>query len=191
MKHQGTIIIETERLILRPFRKEDAEMVFNNWANDERVTKFLTWQPHQNIDVTKMVINNWIDNYQAKDFYQWVIVLKETNEPIGSISGVKIDERIEAVEIGYCIGYSWWHKGYTSEALKALVKFYFEEVEAKRIWAIHDVNNPNSGKVMMKCGLKYEGTMKKAGYNNLGIINISMYGLIKEEYQNNEDDLSI
>ena len=69
------------------------------------------------------------------------------------------------VHIGYCISKKWWNKGITSEALKALIKYFFEEVGVNRVESRHDPSNPNSGKVMMKCGMKYEGTIREADIN--------------------------
>lgn len=94
------------------------------------------------------VLDEWAVSYKKPDYYQWAIVLKDIKEPIGSISVVKIDEKTEMVEIGYCIGRSWWNQGITSEALRAVMDFMFDQVGANRIQAKHDVNNPHSGRSM-------------------------------------------
>jgi ribosomal-protein-alanine N-acetyltransferase len=182
MKHLGTKQLETKRLILRKFTINDAELVHKNWANDDDVTKFLTWKSHENIEITKNVLEHWVSNYNKEDFYQWAIVLKDINEPIGSISVVKQDDKIKMVHIGYCIGKRWWHKGITTEALEIIIKYFFEDVGVNRIESRHDPNNPNSGKVMEKCGMKYEGTMRQADINNQGICDYSEYGIIAVEY---------
>jgi ribosomal-protein-alanine N-acetyltransferase len=93
-----------------------------------------------------------------------------------------MDERIGMVHVGYCISKKWWHKGITTEALAKLIKYFFEEVQVNRIESRHDPRNPNSGKVMEKCGLQYEGTVKQGDWNNQGICDYSMYGLIAEDY---------
>lgn len=183
MKHAGTIQIETDRLILRRFTVEDAPAAFRNWTSEDQVTKFLTWPTHKDISVTEAVLKDWADHYQNKAYYQWAIVPKDLGEPIGSISVVEMDEKTEKVHIGYCIGSTWWKKGYTSEAFAGIIPFLFETVGAKRIEARHDPNNPNSGRVMQKCGLKYEGTLRKADWNNQGIVDASMYALLAEEYE--------
>lgn len=183
MKNLGTKTIETERLILRQFKIEDAEAMYKNWASDVEVTKFLTWPPHSNVDITKMILQDWISNYKNDDFYNWAITVKENgDEPIGSIASVDNDERVNKVHIGYCISRKWWHKGITSEALEALIKYFFEEVGVNRVESRHDPNNPNSGKVMMKCGMTYEGTIRQADINNQGICDYSMYGILAKEY---------
>ncbi|MGN1029213.1 MAG: GNAT family N-acetyltransferase, partial [Bacilli bacterium] len=154
MKDLGTKTIETERLILRRFKMEDAEAMYKNWASDAEVTKFLTWPLHSSNEVTKKVLQDWINNYEKDDFYQWAIILKENGEePIGTISVVDKDEEVNMVHIGYCIGTKWWNRGVTSEALMAIIKFFIKEVGVNRVESRHDPNNPNSGKVMMKCGM--------------------------------------
>lgn len=183
MNHMGTVEIETERLLLRKFIESDDLAVYNNWTSDEKVTEFLRWPTHNSIDITKNILIEWINNYEKKDFYQWAIVLKEYgNEPIGTISIVDKNEKLDIVHIGYCIGSKWWNKGITSEAFLGIIPFLFNEVKVNRIESQHDPNNPNSGKVMIKCGLTYEGTLRKADFSNKGIVDASIYSLLASEY---------
>lgn len=185
MEHKGTITLETERLILRRFTIDDAEAAFKNWTSSDAVTKFLRWEAHRDISVTREYINSLLDNYGRNDTYDWAIVLKELGEPIGSMGAVAFNERAKSVEIGYCIGENRWRRGYTSEALAAVIKFFFEEVGVNRVWSEHDPRNPNSGKVMLKCGMKYEGTLRQADFNNTGICDTCVYGILAEEYNAN------
>ncbi len=188
MNHRGTVRLETERLVLRQISIEDVEPAFRNWMSDEKVTEFLRWPTHKDISISERVIKEWIGEYQKnKAFYQWTIVLKELGEPIGSISVVGMNEKIDMVHIGYCIGSKWWGNGYMSEAFARIIPFLFDEVGAQRIEAQHDPNNPASGKVMEKCGLKYEGTLRKADWSNKGIVDAAMYGLIRGEHRRNRE----
>ncbi len=110
------------------------------------MTKYLTWPTHSNIDVSKFVLEKWVSSYSDEKYYQWAIVLKENgDEPIGSISAVKTNEDVSMVHIGYCIGKTWWKKGITSEAMRAVMDFFFDRVNVNRIEARHDPRNPNSG----------------------------------------------
>lgn len=184
MNHCGTQRLETQRLVLRKFVSGDYGAMYKNWASDDQVTKFLTWPTHSDPEVTKRVLGSWINSYSDEKFYQWAICLKENGEePIGSISAVNMKEDISMVHIGYCIGRAWWHQGVTSEALKAVMDFFFDRVEANRIEARHDPANPHSGNVMKKCGMNYEGTMKSASRNNQGICDVCCYALLKSERQ--------
>lgn len=183
LTHKGTTTIETGRLILRRFRKEDAEPMFRNWASDSEVTRFLTWPPHESSDITARVMESWIAGYEDPKNYQWAIEWKEISEPIGSISAVKIDSETVSVTIGYCIGRTFWGKGIMPEALKAVITYFFEEVGVNSVNACHDPRNPNSGKVMRKCGMTYEGTWREGGVNNQGICDESWYSILKNEYE--------
>lgn len=183
MKHAGTKTIETGRLVLRPFRIEDAQPMYENWASDPEVTKFLTWPVHGSVEVSREILKSWISQYADERYYQWAITLKEnTDMPIGSIAVVHQNEKIGMVHIGYCIGRRWWRQGVTSEALQALITFFMEEVGANRVESRHDSNNPNSGKVMEKCGMKREGVMRQADWNNQGICDSCMYGILASDY---------
>lgn len=182
MNHKGTTTIETVRLVLRRFMSEDSEAMFRNWVNDLEVTRYLTWQPHGSIDLTRKINLSDVSKYENLSHYQWAIVLKSQNEPIGGINVVKIDEQCNSVEVAYRIGKEWWHQGFASEALSSVIKFLFEEVGVNRIGATYDTRNPNSGAVMRKCGMSYEGTLRKAGYNNQGIYDVGCYSILAEEY---------
>lgn len=182
MNHIGTQRIETERLRLRPFAMEDVEPMFRNWASDSKVTRFLTWPAHENMEVSGRVIQSWMERADDPGWYQWAIELKNLDEPVGSIAAVKLDEETETVTIGYCIGRSWWGMGITAEALRAVIAFFFNQVGANRVNAYHDPRNPNSGKVMMKCGMTYEGTLRAAGINNQGLCDESWYSILRSEY---------
>lgn len=191
MEHKGTVLIDTNRLLLRQFTVNDIQHAFNNWTSDSRVTEFLRWPTHRDITVTESVLKDWIEKYRDKTFYQWAIVLKEIDEPIGTISVVDMDERTNKVHIGYCIGSTWWNKGYTSEAFSNIIPFLFNDVGVKRIESQHDPNNPNSGKVMKKCGLSFEGVLRKADWSNKGIVDASMYGLLAEDYNKANQQIPI
>ena len=182
MKHCGTQKLETERLILRRYVKEDAEAMYKNWASDPEVTKFLTWQPHASQKVSQRILEDWVKQYAEETTYHWAIVLKNNgDEPIGNISVVHMREDISMVHIGYCIGRAYWNQGITSEALKAVMDFLFDVVNVNRIEARHDPRNSNSGKVMKKCGMKYEGTLRCSDRNNQGVCDACYYALLKSE----------
>jgi len=183
MNHAGTQAISASRLILRPFVPQDAAPAFRNWCNDEMVTRFLTWQPHSNEDETRSVIQSWIESYRDPASYQWAIELRSICEPIGSISVVSIDEQVKAMEIGYCLGRAWWHGGLMTEALTAVVGFLFSHTDVNRICAKHDTGNPRSGHVMKACGLAYEGTLRQAALCNTGLSDVSVYSILRKEWE--------
>lgn len=182
LQHKGTQLLETPRLILRRFTMEDAQAMYDNWASDPEVTRFLTWPPHNSVEVTSRVLKSWIEGYDRIDFYQWAIVLREHGDaPIGSIAVGSHSDQAGSAHIGYCIGRRWWHGGITSEALRAVIDFLFDEVGMQRIDSRHDSNNPNSGGVMRKCGMKYEGTLRRSDVNNQGICDACWYSILDDE----------
>lgn len=191
MNHIGTRELATERLTLRRFEMEDAGNMFYNWANDDEVTKYLTWPPHETVETTEEVLKDWIRQYERTDYYQWAIELNELEQPIGSIGVNEIDERTDAALIGYCIGKEFWNKGYTTEALTEVIRFLMNEVGVNRVWSYHDSNNPNSGKVMLAAGMEYEGTMKKADVNNQGVCDKVLYAKIKSDAMLEEESEEI
>lgn len=182
MLHKGTVTLNTRRLLLRRFALADAEAMFNNWANDAAVTKYLTWSPHGSVSVTRSVISSWLPLYEKADYYNWAIVLQEMGEPIGSIAAVDQSDEINMVHMGYCLGQNWWHQGIASEALTELIRFFFAEVAVNRIESRHNPANPHSGQVMQKCGLQYEGRTRQDGLDNQGLYDSMRYAILAEDY---------
>lgn len=182
LNHKGTKIIETERLVLRPFRSGDAPLMFKNWAGDREVTKFLTWNAHRSVSDSENVINMWVAGYNENSCYNWAIVPKDFGEPIGGISVVRIHDNNDTAEIGYCIGKDWWGKGIMTEAFSAIIPYLFD-AGFNRIQAEHAVKNPASGRVMQKCGLTYEGTFRQFFRATSGeLLDISFYAILKDDF---------
>ena len=182
MKHVGTQVIETERLILRPVVREDAPAMHRNWTGDPEVTKYLPWPTHASVDVTEGFAEYLLQCYQDPKRYEWCIVLKdESSEPIGMISVVDMNEAAESVHIGYCLGRKWWGRGVMTEALGAVIDFAFNVLGANRVDARHDTRNPASGAVMRKCGMVYEGTHRQSDRNNQGICDAAWYSILKTD----------
>ncbi len=181
MNKTGTRKIETRRLILRPFRTEDAEDMYNNWASDPEVTRFLTWPAHSSIDVTRWVLNDWIPRYGDGGYFNWAIEWKETGRVIGNIAVVKPEEALNAADLGYCLGRVFWGRGIMPEALRAVMDYLFDTVGLSRITAGHDVNNPKSGRVMEKAGMKKEGVHRGAGINNQGVCDVALYAAMRSD----------
>ncbi len=161
MHHIGTLRIETERLILRRFTLEDDEQMYNGWASDERVSRYMRWKTHGALMETHAVVEGWVAQYAEPTNYHWAIEIKDTSELIGSIGLFLRGENDACFEAGYNIAYAHWGKGYTAEALNAVIDFIFDRVGANRVEAYHSVNNPASGRVMQKCGMAYEGRSRQ------------------------------
>ncbi|MCI8631922.1 MAG: GNAT family N-acetyltransferase [Lachnospiraceae bacterium] len=179
--HKGTQTLHTERLILRKFTVDDAQAMFENWASDERVTRYLTWCPHTSPESTKKLLDLWCAAYKP-DTYNWV--LEYEGAPIGNISVVRINEKNEWAELGYCMGYAYWNKGLMPEAAKAVINFLFTEIGVNRIGISHAVKNPASGRVAQKCGLTLEGTKREYFKTADGeFLDISEYGILRSDWE--------
>ena len=179
----GSKTLNTKRLILRPFKLDDATAMFNNWCQDTRVTEYLSWLPHKDIDETIRVLKMWVEDYQKPHTYHYAIVEKATDNLIGSIGCVDFKERLEACEVGYCISYEAWGKGYMSEALKELLTFLFEDVGVRRVYARHALVNPGSGKVMEKAEMRFEGSHRESFKTHDGkFVDMAHYSILKKDY---------
>lgn len=184
LTHKGTKTIHTERLILRKFTVADAEDMFYNWANDEKVTRFLSWQPHESVDATKQLLTGWVEAYNDIKTYNWAIQFD--GKTIGSISVVRISDRSEYAELGYCLGYDYWNNGFMSEAANAVINYLFSEIGVNRVGISHATENPGSGKVAQKCGMTYEGTKREYFKTSTGkFVDIADYSILRSEWKIN------
>lgn len=152
MNNKGTVCLETERLNLRKFTMDDAEEVFKNWGCDPEVSKYVRWSTHQSIDDTNVYLESVMEKYRNNEF-EWALSLKDTGELIGAMGAfVSEDGRYE---MGYNIARKHWRRGYTTEALKEVMKYLINDVGIKNFRCAHAKLNPASGAVMQKVGFKY------------------------------------
>ena len=163
-----TKIIETKRLILRPFRFEDSEECYQNYTSDPSTTLYLTWDAHESVDVTKKFILSKIPLYEKDNYYDWCVTLKKqdmTTTIIGAISAVNFSKKDKFVAVGYCYGSAFWHKGYATEALSAVIEYFFEYTDIQVISCRFISTNERSGAVMKKCHMLKTAVLKDFGYN--------------------------
>jgi RimJ/RimL family protein N-acetyltransferase len=151
-------IIETERLILRQPRMDDAAAIFVGWTQDPEVTRYLVWRPHQRLEQTEAFLSSCISAWQGEVRFPFMITLKETGEVTGMI-----DPRIEGhkMMIGYGAARAHWGKGYMTEALCAIIKWAFQQSGIYRVYATTDIENIGSRRVMEKAGMQCEGILRK------------------------------
>jgi Predicted acid phosphatase len=184
-KVYGSKTLKTKRLILRKFKASDLDDCIKNWWNDEEVTRYMTWNPHNNREISKEFMNYNLINYGKYNFFQWAIVLKETKEVIGSISAFNADGK--ECEIGYCLAKKYWHQGIMSEAYSCVLDYLFNVINYEVVYARHDIDNPHSGDVMMKCGMKYEKDVrslaKREDIMDNHMTTLKCYKITREEYE--------
>lgn len=167
LTHKGTVPLETDRLILRKLTREDSRKVFENWTCDSEVSKFMRWDTHASVDVTGEWLKECEKAAAEPTFYDWGIILKEINEPIGSIGAFVNDEKINRYEVGYALSRKYWNRGITTEALKCMMDFLVNEVGVKHFIAKHAVENPASGAVMKHVGFAYSKNGRYASFSGL------------------------
>lgn len=170
--------LETERLLLRRIRREDAQRIFACWASDPEVTKYLTWLPHESVAVTEQIMEHWLADYDRPDTYRYGIELRDTGELIGMIDVVGYHHGNPV--IGYCSGRTYWGNGYMTEALKALCAALFEAGYSMiRIEAVRE--NIGSNRVIQKAGFRFANSREQPmSESKPEIVTINSYYLPRE-----------
>ncbi len=174
-------ILETERLILRPFDLTDAEKV-EQLFGDIKIAETTIIVPHP---FPKEIALSWISSHQERaakgEAFIFAVTLKSNNELAGTIM-IRVDEEHNRGELSYWFGTPYWDCGYCTEAAKKIIRYGFEKLNLNRIWAAAMTKNPASMKVMSKAGLKYEGTFPQHVYKWGKYEDLSFYGNIKTQY---------
>lgn len=109
---------------------------------------------------------------------------KSSGEVIGSSFGMYPDDQLNQIELAYELGQNWWNQGLMTEATKTVINFFFNEAGFNRIQSHHATENPTFGKVMKKCGMNYEGTMRQACKCNNGLFYKVNYAILANDYFN-------
>jgi ribosomal-protein-alanine N-acetyltransferase len=176
LQHRGTLPLQTNRLSLRRFTAEDTRDAYDQWAGSEDA-RF--WSPpHQSIEETRQMILTYVKDYEKADFYMWAVVFE--NELIGLVCGNEINEDIRSICIGYCITKPCWNKGFATEASKALIAYFFD-LGFNRVFSYHNPLNPASGRVMQKCGMTFEGTIRGGSLFAGVICDCLQYSILKSD----------
>lgn len=150
--------MQTDRLILRPWQESDAESLYR-YASDPDIGPIAGWPPHTSVSDSLEIIRTV---FAAPEVY--AVVLKDTNEPVGSC-GIMFSNGLHSAnmtqreaEIGYWIGKPYWGQGLIPEAVNALLSRCFNELGLDAVWCGHYDGNVKSRRVIQKCGFKYHHT---------------------------------
>lgn len=151
------MILETERLVLRPWRESDAESLYE-YAKNPEVGPIAGWPPHKNVEDSLGIIKNVLNGPEC-----YAICLKEDNQAIGAIelrlNGVTdMTDRDDECELGYWIGQPFWGNGYMPEAAKELLRHGFEDLNMQTIWCGYYDGNVKSKRVQEKVGFLFHHT---------------------------------
>lgn len=142
---------------MRKFELRDADELFRI-LSDEEVNRFLPWFPHKTREETLRFLQDSVfADYDKAIAYRYAVILRSESRVIGYLSFLGIDEKERSGDIGYGLLREYWGKGIMTEAVKALL-FRLKADGFRYATATHDVQNPASGRVMQKCGMRYVRT---------------------------------
>ena len=158
MTFPAPVSIQTPRLLLRRHTADDAKPIFETYAQDPEVTRFMTWHPHRRVEDTHAFLEYCDRAWAARDAFPWVIVQREDGRLVGGIEA-RVDRH--RVEFGYVIARAAWGRGYATEAARAIVRLALDAPGIQRVWAYVDCENVASARVLEKAGLTREGCLRK------------------------------
>lgn len=150
--------IETERLVMRMPRLADAQSIFGGYAQDAEVTRYLTWQPHNDVLETEHFLAGCTAAWDQAARFPWVVTLKAGGDLLGMVeirvNGFKAD-------VGYVLARRWWGRGLATEALRPVVGWAMGQPGIYRVWALCDLENVASARVLEKVGMEREGVLRR------------------------------
>lgn len=169
--------LEAERILLRAWTPEDAEQLYD-YAKSPLVGPNAGWKPHESIEETREYLKGAIEEDDC-----WALVLKEENRVIGSVGLHKT--RVDTVrEIGYVMHPDFWGNGYMSEAVQAVLRFAFEELNLIAVRVRHNPDNVRSRNVIQRSGFLYEGTVRRESKDYDGTVrDCCSYSMTREEWE--------
>jgi RimJ/RimL family protein N-acetyltransferase len=148
----------TSRLMARPAATADADVIFENYARDPAVAKYMIWTPHRSVDDTIAFLQRCERAWADGSAFPWTLWTKDDGAFVGLI---EIRIRGSAVDLGYALARRWWRQGLMSEALTSVVQWALAQREIYRVWATCDVDNVASARVLERVGMTREGVLRR------------------------------
>jgi len=149
--------LTTERLVLRKPLREDVRAIYDGYARDAEVIRYLAFRGGQTVEDVEKFVERALHGWDAGTMLTWAITLKSGGALIGMI-----DVRLEShANVGYVLARDHWNLGYMTEALRAVVRWAIDQPEIFRLWAVCDVENTASARVMEKAGMEREGILRR------------------------------
>jgi len=175
--------LSSPTMILRKIVADDIEEIFAIYSND-LIFEHCGIIPKKNKDVVLKSIGHFERDFKKKARIKWGIALKGYESKIvGIIEAMDFNQNVNKVTLGYFLHPDYWHKGYSTEAVKILVRFLFEDAGVNRIQAEVMPANVHSKKVLLKNGFTMEGTLRQATlWSGKGIVDLEMYSMLASEY---------
>jgi len=176
------ILLETQRLLLRPFREADIPEIVQ-LLNDPAIAKTTLNIPYP---YNEEKAREWLDfqqqGWESGQEHTFAITRQEDGRLLGAIS-IRANARHKKAEIGYWIGSPYWGQGYATEAARAIIRYGFETLDLNRIYALHFSENPASGRVMQKAGMQFEGVLRQDVLKDDQFRDHVVYAILREDWR--------
>jgi ribosomal-protein-alanine N-acetyltransferase len=173
--------LTSQRLILRPFRVQDAAAV-QVLVGDRDIAANTLNIPHP---YPEGQAERWIATHEGRferlEGATFAIVPRDSEKLIGAI-GLEINQQHNRAELGYWVGKPYWNRGFATEAVQAVLGYAFNALEMGRVYASHFRRNPASGRVMQKVGMRHEGRLRRHVRKWGSYLDLEIYGILREEY---------
>jgi RimJ/RimL family protein N-acetyltransferase len=149
---------ETERLVARRAALEAAHAVFEAYAQDPEVARYMIWRPHCDVRETRAFLERCERAWQDGTAFPWTLWMKDD----GSLAGM-IEVRLSgtSMDIGYVLRRSLWRRGLMTEALRFIVSWALSRPDVYRVWATCDVENVASAGLLESVGMAREGILRR------------------------------
>jgi len=153
------VTFETPRLRLRPAVPDDAPAIFKSYACDSEVTRFVSWSVHPSVEVTRKFVTGYcLAGWKTGEVFAWLITLADGADVAGMIDLRPVATR---AELGYVLARRCWGRGLMTEAARAVVDWAIAEPDIHRVWAVVDLENLASQRVLEKAGMTREGVLRR------------------------------
>lgn len=173
--------LNTERLILRGMRRQDASDMFE-YASRSDVTEFLLWSEHTSVGYTAEYLKYVESRYAVGDFFDWAVTLRDSGKMIGTCGFAKIDTVNNSAELGYVLNPAYHHLGYGTEAARRVIGFGFRELGLHRIEARFMEGNEPSRLLMEKLGMRAEGFERDSVFVKGSYRTVGKYSILSSDF---------
>lgn len=144
----------------------------------------MLWSAQRDIGRSEGLLPLLLRRYRADEPSSWGIIDRQTRHLVGTIGYMDYSMDNASVEIGYSLARWLWNGGYMTEALARVIDYTFESMDINRIEAQHELDNPASGRVMEKCGMRKEGVLRQRLYNKGKFVDVALYAILKSDPEN-------
>ena len=174
--HTWTCLSDTD-----PFHGDIDAADLYAYARDPEVSRHVLWSAHRSISDSRRFLRAGIRQYRRGFPGTFAIVFRESGRMIGTIGYMWINPEYRSCEIGYSLSRDFWNRGLMTEALRAVIDYSFDHLNLNRVECQHETDNPASGRVMEKAGMRREGVMRQRIRNKGSYSDVAVYAVLRED----------